>query len=108
SPARRLSFVISLKQAIEDDAEHLLRAALDSYHTALDTVGEAAAQACPPAGEVLQSALSQLSAALANPVSEVEVARITQAVQDALRAWAEHTFRLFQQSTSEIQDVLLM
>jgi len=100
--------VISLKQSIEDDAEHLLRAALDSYHTALNTVGEAAAQACPAAGEDLQSALQSLSAALANPVSELEVARITAAVQDALKSWAEHAFRLFQQSTSEIQDVLLM
>ncbi len=100
--------MISLKQSIEDDAEHLLRAALDSYHAALNTVGEAAVQACPAAGEDLQSALQNLSAALANPVSEIEVARITAAVQDALKTWAEHAFRIFQQSTSEIQDVLLM
>ena len=49
-----------------------------------------------------------MSAALANPVSEVEVARITQAVQDALKSWAENAFRLFKQSTEEMQDVLLM
>ena len=100
--------MISLKQSIEEDAEHLLRTTLDSYHAALTTVGEAAAQACPAAGEDLQSALQNLSAALANPVSEVEVARITQAVQDALKSWAENTFRLFRQSTEEMQDVLLM
>jgi len=100
--------VISLKQSIEDDAEHLLRTTLDSYHAALTTVGEAAAQACPAAGEDLQSVLQNLSAALSNPVSEMEVARITQAVQDALKSWAENTFRLFRQSTEEMQDVLLM
>jgi diguanylate cyclase (GGDEF)-like protein len=100
--------VISLKQSIEEDAEHMLRAALNSYHAALNTVGEAAAQACPAAGEDLQSALHNLSAALANPVSEVEVTRITQAVQNALKAWAENAFQLFRQSTEEMQDVLLM
>ncbi len=52
--------------------------------------------------------LQNLSAALSNPVSEVEVARITQAVQDALKSWAENSFRLFRQSTEEMQDVLLM
>ena len=36
------------------------------------------------------------------------MARITQAVQDALKSWAENTFRLFRQSTEEMQDVLLM
>ena len=100
--------MISLKQSIEEDAEHLLRTTLDSYHAALNTVGEAVVQACPAAGESLQSALQSLSAALANPVSEVEVARITQAVQDALKSWAENAFRLFQRSTEEMQDVLLM
>jgi diguanylate cyclase (GGDEF)-like protein len=100
--------VISLKHSMEEDAEHLLRTTLDSYHAALTTVGEAAAQACPAAGEDLQSALNNLSAALANPVSEVEVARITQAVQNALKAWAENTFQLFRQSAEEMQDVLLM
>jgi diguanylate cyclase (GGDEF)-like protein len=100
--------VISLKQSIEDDAEHLLRTTLDSYHAALNTIGEAAAQACPAAGEDLQSALQNLSAALSNPVSEVEVATITQAVQNALKSWAENAFRLFQRSTEEMQEVLLM
>lgn len=100
--------MISLKQSIEEDAEHLLRTTLDSYHAALNTIGEAAVQACPAAGEDLQSALQNLSAALSNPVSEVEVARITYAVQDALKSWAENAFRLFRQSTEEMQDVLLM
>jgi len=100
--------VISLKQSIEDDAEHLLRTTLDSYHSALNTVGEAAMHACPAAGDDLQSALQKLSATLSNPISEVEIARITQAVQDALKAWAENAFLLFKQSTEEMQDVLLM
>jgi diguanylate cyclase (GGDEF)-like protein len=100
--------VISLRHSMEEDAEHLLRTTLDSYHAALTTVGESAAQACPAAGEDLQSALHNLSAALANPVSEVEVTRITQAVQNALKAWAENAFQLFRQSTEEMQDVLLM
>ena len=100
--------MISLKQSIEKDAEQLLRAALDSYHSALDTVGEAAAQACPAAGESLQAALLKLSAALTDSASEAEVTDTTRAVQDELRSWAERTAKLFQQSTTELQDVLLM
>ena len=107
-PARRSIFVISLKQSIEEDAEQLLRTALDSYHAALDTVGEAAAQACPPAGEGLQASLLKLSAALASPVSALEVAGITKSVQNELKSWAEHTSELFQQSSGEIQEILLM
>jgi len=100
--------VISLKQSIEDDAGHLLRTTLNSYNAALTTAGEAAAKVCPASGEDLQSALQNLSAALASPISELEVGRITHAVQDALKSWAESTFRLFQRSTEEMQDVLLM
>ena len=93
---------------MEQDAEQLLRTALDSYHAALDTVGEAAAQACPPAGEGLQASLSKLSAALTRPVSALEVAGITQTVQNELKSWAEHASQLFQQSSGEIQEILLM
>jgi diguanylate cyclase (GGDEF)-like protein len=100
--------VISLKQSIENDGEHLLRTTLNSYHAALNTIGEAAAQACPAAGEDLQSALQNLGDALTNPISGLEVTRITQAVQEAMKSWAEDAFRLFQRSTEEMQDVLLM
>jgi diguanylate cyclase len=93
---------------MEQDAEQLLRTALDSYHAALDTVGEAAVQACPAAGEDLQSGLSKLSAALTKPLSQGEIAETTQAIQKELKSWAEQASRLFQQSTGEIQEVLLM
>ncbi|MBZ5631515.1 MAG: GGDEF domain-containing protein [Acidobacteriia bacterium] len=100
--------MISLKQSMEQHAEQLLRAALDSYHAAVDTVGEAAAEACPPAGEDLQSGLSRLSAALTKPVSADEIVETTRAIQNELKSWAEHASHLFRQSTGEIQDVLLM
>jgi diguanylate cyclase (GGDEF)-like protein len=100
--------VISLKQSMEDNAEQLLRAALDSYHAALDTVGEAATQACPPAGEGLQEALLKLSAALTKPVSAMEVVGTTRAIQDELKSWAERASKVFQESTTEIQQILLM
>jgi diguanylate cyclase (GGDEF)-like protein len=101
-------FVISLKQSIEEDAEQLLRTALDSYHAALDAVGEAAIKACPPAGEDLQSALSKLSFALTKPVSAGEIADTTSAIQKELKSWAGHASQFFQQSTGEIQEVLLL
>ncbi|MCU1336981.1 MAG: diguanylate cyclase [Bryobacterales bacterium] len=90
------------------DAEQLLRAALGSYHAALDSVGQAAAQACPSAGESLQAALLKLSAALTEAASEGEVVETTRAIQDELKAWAERASHLFQRSTSEMQEVLLM
>jgi diguanylate cyclase (GGDEF)-like protein len=101
-------FVISLKQSIEEDAEQLLRTTLNSYHAALNSVGEAAALACPPAGASLHAAIVKLSLALTKSASEAEIAEMTQAIQDELKSWAEHASRLFRQSTSEIQDVLLM
>jgi diguanylate cyclase (GGDEF)-like protein len=101
-------FVISLKQSIEKDAEQLLQAALESYHAILDSVGEAAAQACPPAGEGLREALLKLGAALTKPVSEVEVVEITRTIQDELKSWAQHASHLFQKNTDEMQEVLLM
>ena len=104
----RLSLVISLKQSMEQDAELLLRATLDSYHAALDTVGEAAAHACPPAGEGLQAALLKLSAALSQPVSQSAVVDITRSVQDQLKSWSEHASKLFEQRASDVQEVLLM
>ena len=100
--------MISLKQSIEEDAEQLLRAALDSYHSALDTVGEAAVQACPPAGEGLQEALLKLSAALTRPSSATEVVGTTRAIQDELKSWAERASKIFEGSSTEIQQILLM
>jgi diguanylate cyclase (GGDEF)-like protein len=100
--------VISLKQSIEEDTEHLLRTALNSYHAALNSVGEAAALACPPAGKSLQAAIVKLSIALTKAASETEIAETTQAIQKELKSWAEHASGLFHQSASEMQDVLLM
>jgi diguanylate cyclase (GGDEF)-like protein len=93
---------------MEEDAEQLLRAALDSYHAALDAVGEAAAEACPPAGESLREALLKLSAALTKTASATEVVGTTKAIQGELKAWAEQASKLFQQNSNEIQEVLLM
>jgi diguanylate cyclase (GGDEF)-like protein len=93
---------------MDEDAEQLLRTALDSYHSALDTLGEAAAQACPAAGESLQAALLKLSVALTDSASEAEVTDTTRAIQNELRSWAERASQLFQQSRTELQDVLLM
>jgi diguanylate cyclase (GGDEF)-like protein len=103
-----LLFVISLKQSIEEDAEQLLRAALDSYHAALTSVGEAAAKACPAAGAGLQASLQKLSAALTKHASEGEIAETTQAIQSELKSWAEQASHLFQENTNEMQGVLLM
>lgn len=103
-----VSEVISLKQSIEEDAEQLLRAALDSFHSAMDTVGEAAAQACPPAGENLHKSLRELSAALTSPGSATEVVETTRAIQDELKSWAQRAAGVFQRSSTEIQQVLLM
>ena len=100
--------MISLKQSIEEDAEQLLRTALDSYHSALASVGEAAALACPAAGESLQAALLKLSAALTKPVSETEIADTTRAIQEELKIWAAHSSQLFHQGAVEMQQVLLM
>jgi diguanylate cyclase (GGDEF)-like protein len=100
--------VISLRQSIEEDAEQLARATLDSYHAALETMGEAAAHACPPAGESLRDALLKLGAVLTQPASATEVAGTTRTIQGELKSWAEHASKLFQQTSGEIQEVLLM
>lgn len=100
--------MISLKQSIEQDAEQLLRTALDSYHAALNSVGEAATLACPQAGESLQASLQTLSAALTKSASEEEIAEMTRTIQMELKCWAEQASRLFQQGTTEMQGVLLM
>ena len=100
--------MISLKQSIEKDAEQLLRAVLDSYCSSLKAVGEAAVRACLPAGEGLQTALLKLSASLTNSAFVADVAGITGTIQDELKVWAEQASQLFQQSSSEIQEVLLL
>ncbi len=93
---------------MEEHAEQLFHAALDSYHATLDTVGEAATEACPPVGEDLREALLKLSDALTKTGSAMQVQETTRAIQDELKSWAERASHVFQQSTNGMQDVLLM
>ncbi len=110
-PARRSDdnfFVISLKQSMEQDAEQMFHATLDSYHAALDTVGEAATEACPPVGEDLREALRKLGVDLTQTGSATKVQETTRAIQDQLKSWAQRASHVFEQGTFGMQEVLLM
>ena len=100
--------VISLKQSMEQDAEHLLQATLGSYRATIEAVGEAALQADPATGEALHQTMGQLSSGLDQTVSAARIAETQQIIDQELKTWSRRASDTIREKTSGMQDVLLI
>lgn len=100
--------MISLRESIDVDLEKALESTLASYRAALLAVGDAGAQACPPAAESFKESLQNLSQRLSSHVSPSQVAETEQCIEQELKAWGEHASHYYQEKTDEMKELLLL
>jgi diguanylate cyclase (GGDEF)-like protein len=100
--------VISLKQSIEQDAEQLLFAALNSYRATLAAMGEAAAHGDADSGEALEQALQNLSRQLGDGASAERISKAEQSIRQELKTWGESAKESLHSKSEGMQDMLLI
>jgi hypothetical protein len=106
--ARTAAPVVVPVVASEDEARELLRASLESYRSALRSMGESGARACPAVGSDLQQSLLKLAEGLAaNATSDLLAKTGTQASAQ-LQQWGDRTSEYLKARTEEVKELLIV
>jgi len=110
--------VISLKKYLDMDVKEtrlsepdpcdLLRVTLESYRSALGSVGESNTRACPAVGTDLQQNLNNFAHRLAGEVDAALMTKTGAQVNEQLQQWAERTVAYLNARTSEIKELLIV
>jgi len=99
--------MISIKKFIERNADELLRATLDSYRSALEAIGDSAAEACPPTGSALRQNLFELEAAL-SAESAGALQETGRKVEAQIARWGADAADYFKQRAGEIKELMVI
>ncbi len=96
-------------QALDEPEPHdLLAATIESYQSALRTMGSSAVQACPEPGRDLEGALADLERNVALDET-ADAVKLTQAqVEGALRCWGTATAEYLDSKADEVKELLIM
>jgi diguanylate cyclase (GGDEF)-like protein len=89
------------------DADDLFPLAVDAYRSALQEVGSASLNACPPLGKVLQQRMAELEERLSGEVDRETIASSEREVREHLREWGESTAGHYRQKTGEVKELLI-
>jgi diguanylate cyclase (GGDEF)-like protein len=103
-----LDMEIKQPRTAEPDHCELLLLSLDSYRSALLSMGESGARACPAVGTELQQTLTNLSDRL---VADVTAAILTETGRQAgeqLQEWGNRTAEYFKARTAEVKELLIV
>ncbi len=87
-------------------AEEVLQSALKSFADVFVVVGEAGAQACPPAGDELKESLLNLKRRLNNETSANAIAETEKLFETELQSWSERAAQFYRQKTDEVREIL--
>src|SRR5271154_7042159 len=98
--------MLSLRKSMEQQAEEVLQSALKSYADVFVAVGEAGAQACPPAGEGLKKSLMNLRRRVSPETSASAITETEQLLERELQTWGERAAHLYQDKTEEVKEIL--
>ena len=110
--------MISIKKYLEWDPaglapskpnqDELLRAALNSYRSALSDMGKSGYRACPAFGSNLRQNLSDLEGRLANHITASLLQETGKEVTAQLSQWGERTAEHLKGKAQEVKDLLIM
>jgi diguanylate cyclase (GGDEF)-like protein len=100
--------MISIKKYIERSGEEAIAAALDSYRSVLNAIGESGVQACPQLGNTLRQNLLNLQAAL-SPKSTPDLLHQTgQQAEAEISQWGCGAAGYFKQRAGEVKELMLI
>jgi len=91
--------MISLRKSMEVQAEEVLQSALKSFADVFVVVGEAGAQACPPAGDDLKESLLNLKLRLNAETSATTITETEKLFATELHTWSERAAQFYRLAT---------
>lgn len=100
--------MISLRKSMAAQAEEALQSALKSFADVFVVVGEASAQACPPAGVDLKESLLNLKQRLNAESSATVIAETEKLFETELQTWSERAAQFYRQKTDEVREILII
>jgi diguanylate cyclase (GGDEF)-like protein len=100
--------VISIKKLIERNEEGLFQAALNSYRSAVNAIGESGMQACPAVGATLRQNLLHLQAALTAESPPGLLQETGQKVEAELIQWGCGAEDYFKQRAREVKELMMI
>ena len=90
------------------DLEQAFAATLDSYRAALRALGDAGAQACPPAADGLKQSLQNLTQRLSRDAAPGLIVETEQRLEVELKTWGEQAAQCYQAKADEMKDLVLL
>jgi diguanylate cyclase (GGDEF)-like protein len=103
-----LDMEISPARTADPVSPDLLQLSLEAYRTALRSMGDCGARACPPLGSNLQQNLEKLAAALLHDATSSLLTETTRQANQQLQQWGDKTVEYFNARTAEVKDLLLV
>lgn len=100
--------MISIKKFIERNAEELFRAALDTYRSVLNVMGQSAVEACSPLGSTLHQNLLRLQAALSADPTPALLEETGQKAESDIRQWGSDAAGYFKQRAGEVKELMMI
>jgi len=92
----------------EPEPGRLLAATVESYRSALRTMGKSALEACPAPGRDLDQAFAHLEGQVCADATAEQVERTRAQVEDVLKRWGSATSEHLQGKADEVKELLIM
>jgi len=99
--------MISLRKAMEEQREELLRSALDCCRGVVAAIAENGARVCPPVADTFQTNLVALCERLTAATAPLDLSRTEQDIGRELEGWGTRASEYYRRKASEIRDVML-
>ena len=94
--------------ATEGEARELLRASLESYRSALRSMGDSGTRACPAVGSDLQQNMLRLAEGLASNATSDLLAKTGTQASAQLQQWGDRTAEYLKARTEEVKELLIV
>src|SRR5215813_7853443 len=96
--------MISLRKAMEEQREELLRSALDCCCGVVGAIAENGARVCPPVADTFQTNLVVLCERLTAATVPLDLSRTEQDIGRELNGWGTRASEYYRRKAGEIRD----
>lgn len=103
-----LDMDLSKESSSQPDLNELSSVIIESYRSALLTMGTSGARACPAIGSDLQHTLADLEASLSANITTALVKETEAKVEERLTQWGGSTAEYFKAKTNEVKELLIV
>lgn len=93
---------------MDTDLKETLRSAVTSFRSAIQTMAEVGAMACPPAAEHLKRDLLQLNHGLTSDASASEITETERSLELKLKDWGQQAAVHYTENTDHLKQLLLL